>query len=90
MSDLSTGEVTEPPTNGKDILNDSDGKIRMQYVISDTNTDVGDGTKGTMDVTLTAIDTPGFLDPGFLADSGGMVGAQATIGIPKYRMIVKC
>ena len=60
MIDLSTEEVPAPTETGKgvildsDIILDSDGKIRMQYVVSDTDPDVGDGTQGTMGVNLTA------------------------------------
>ena len=65
MIDLSTGEVPAPPATGNnilldsDILRDSDGKIRMQYVVSDPDPDVGVGTRGTMGVTLTASDKGG-------------------------------
>ena len=41
--DISTGQVPEPPANGNDILLDSDGKIQIQYVVSDPDLDVGDG-----------------------------------------------
>ena len=86
---LSTGEVTAPPATGKDILPESDGKIRMQYVLSDPDPDVGDGTQGTMDVTLTVSYTVGFVDLGFPDKEQGMVGAQTIVGIPQYNMIVK-
>ena len=42
-----------------------------------------------MSVTLTASDTAGFVALGIPGASGGMVGAQAVIGIPQYNMIVK-
>ena len=71
------------------MLIDSDGKIQMHYVVSDTDPDVGYGTRGTMAVTLTASDTAGFVALGFLDESGGMVGAQAVLGIPQYNMIVQ-
>ena len=60
MIDLSTGEVPATPENGNDIILDSDilldsyGKIRMQYVVSDPDPDVGDVTRETMGVTLNA------------------------------------
>ena len=47
----------------------------MQYVVSDPEPDVGDGTRGTMDVTLAGSDTSGFVDLGLPDESGGMVGA---------------
>ena len=37
---LSTGEVPAPPETGNDILLGSDGKIQMQYVVSDPDPDV--------------------------------------------------
>ena len=55
---LSTGDVPVPPATGNGILLDSDilldigGKIWMQYVVSDTDPDVGYGTQETMGVTL--------------------------------------
>ena len=70
------------------MLIDSDGKIQMHYVVSDTDPDVGYGTRGTMAVTLTASETVGFVAIGFPDESGGMVGSQAVVGIPKYNMIV--
>ena len=39
--DLSIGEVPEPPATWNDILLDSDGKIRMQYVVSGPDPGVG-------------------------------------------------
>ena len=93
--DLCTGEVPAVSANGNDIildsdlLLDSDGKIRMQYVVSDPDTDVGDGTRGTMAVTLTASNTVGFVDLGFPDESGGMVGDQDVVGIPNYNTIFK-
>ena len=60
MIDLSTGEVPSPPATGNDIpldsdiLLDSDGKIRMQYVVSDPDPDVGDETRENVGVTFTA------------------------------------
>ena len=68
--------MPEIPSTGNDILIDSDRKIRMQYVVSNPDPDVGDGTRGTMDVTLTESDTLGFLTPGFPDESGVMFGAQ--------------
>ena len=55
--DLSTGELPVPSETGNDILLDSYGKNRMQYVVSDIDPDVGDGTRGTMYVNLTESDT---------------------------------
>ena len=89
MIDLSTREVPAPLATGNAILLDSDGKIRMQYVVSDPDPDVGDGTQGTMAVILTASETAGFVALGFPDESGGMVGAQAVVGTPQYNMIVK-
>ena len=63
--DLSAGEVPVPTATGDVILLDSDGKIRMQYVVSDHDPDVEDGTRGTMDVTLTISKTAGFFALGF-------------------------
>ena len=66
---LSTREVPAPSENGNnillnsDILLESDGKIRMQYVVSDPEPNVGDGTRGTMDVYLTASDKRGGCGP---------------------------
>ena len=63
--DLSTGAVPAPPETGNailldsDILTYSDNKIRIQYVVSDPDPDVGDGTRGTLAVTLTARDISG-------------------------------
>ena len=42
-----------PSEIGNDILLESDGKIRMQYVVSDPDTGVGGGTHENMGVTLT-------------------------------------
>ena len=62
MINLSTGEVPAPSETGNailldsEILLDSDGKIWMQYDVSDPDPDVGDGTQKTMGVTLTARD----------------------------------
>ena len=74
---------------GNDVLLESDGKICMQYILSDPDTDVGDGTQGTMSVTLTAIETSWFGALGFPNDSGGLVEASAVVDIPQYRIIVK-
>ena len=69
MIDLSTGEVTSPLSTVNDILIDSDilinsnGKIWMQYVVSDPDTDDGDGTQETMSVTLTASGKGGVCGP---------------------------
>ena len=65
MIDLSTGEVTSPPSTVNDILIDSDilinsnGKIWMQYVVSDSDPDVVDGIRKTMGVTLIASENRG-------------------------------
>ena len=59
MIDLSTGEVPAPPATGNDILLDSYDKIRMQYVVFDTEPDVGDGKRGTMSDTLNVSDKSG-------------------------------
>ena len=65
MIGLSTGEVPSPPSTRNDILLDSDGKICMQYDVSDTDPDVGDWKQGAMAVTLTVSNTVGFVDLGF-------------------------
>ena len=44
MIELSIGDVPALPETGNDILLDSDGEIWMQYVVSDTDPDVGGGT----------------------------------------------
>ena len=59
--DLSTGEVPALPETGNDIILDSDGKIRTQYVLSKTDPNFGDGTRGTMAVTLNENDTSQFV-----------------------------
>ena len=41
MIGLSIGEVPVPPATGHDILLNSDGKIQMQYIVSDTDSGVG-------------------------------------------------
>ena len=51
--ELSTGEVWALSATSNYILLDSDEKIQMQYVVSDTDPDVGDGTQVTTAVTLT-------------------------------------
>ena len=89
MIDLSTGEVPAPTATGNTTLIYSDGKIRMQYVVSDPDPDVGDGTRVTLDINLAASNTSGFLDLGFPDESGGMVVAQAVLVIPQYNMLVK-
>ena len=76
------------PATGNDILLDSDGTFWMQYVVSDTEPDVGDGTRGTMVVTLTASNIEEFVAIGFPDESGGMVGALSVVGNPQYNMIV--
>ena len=38
------GEVQVSPENWNDIILESDGNIRMQYVVYDPDPDVGDGT----------------------------------------------
>ena len=50
MIGLSTGEFLAPPTTGNDILLDSDGKIWMQHVVSNSDPDVGDGKLVTVAV----------------------------------------
>ena len=96
MIDLSTGEVLAAPAPGdailldNDILTYSDNKIRIQYVVSDPDLDVGDGIQDNMGVTLTASEKRGGVaDLGFPDNSGGMVGAKAVAVIPHYYMIVK-
>ena len=42
-----------------------------------------------MDVTLTASNTSRFVAIGFPEESVGMVGAQTSICIPQYNMIIK-
>ena len=81
--------MPEPPETGNDILLDSDGKIWMQFVVSDPEPDIGDGKRGAMSVTLSSSYTEGFLVIGFPYESGGMVGAQDVVGIPHFNMIVK-
>ena len=44
MIDLITGELMALPGAGDDILLYSDGKIWMQYVVSDPDPDFGGGT----------------------------------------------
>ena len=61
--ELSTEEVPAPPATGNDILLYIYVKIWMQYVVSDPDPYVGDGTRGTMAFTLTASNTLGFLVP---------------------------
>ena len=67
--DLSTGEVKSTPSTVNaiilysDILLDSDGKIWMQYVVSDPDPDVGYGTSKTMGVTLNASEKGGGCGP---------------------------
>ena len=75
MIDLSTGEVPSAAESGNDILIDSDVKIRMQYVVSDTDPDVGYGTRETMGVTLTASNKGGLVGLGFPDESGVIVRA---------------
>ena len=60
----------------------------LSYVVSDTDPDVGDGTRRTMAVTLTASDKVGFVSLGFPGESGVMVGAQVILGIPQYNMMI--
>ena len=66
---LSTGEVPVPPATGNDILIesdiliDSDGGIQMQYVVSDPDHDVGDGTREIMGVALTTSNKGGGCGP---------------------------
>ena len=78
----STGDVLSLPETGNDILLYSDGKIRMQYVVSYPDPNGGDGTRGTMAVTLTLSDTAGFVPLGLTYDSGGLIGYQAVVCIP--------
>ena len=76
MIDLSTREVksTTESMNAiilySDILLDSDGKIWMQYVVSDPDPDVGYGTSKTMGVTLTASEKGGGCGPRIPSYSG--------------------
>ena len=71
MIGLSTVEMPVPPAIWNDILLYSDGKIRMQYVVSDPDPDGGDVTQGTMAVTLTASKISVFVELGFPDESGG-------------------
>ena len=87
--DLRSEKVLVLPETSNDILIYIYGKIRMQYVVSDPDPDVGNGKQVTIAVTLTVSDTSGVVALGFPDESGGMVGAQATIGISQYNMIVK-
>ena len=83
------------PATGNDILLDSDiildsnGKIRMHYVVSYPEPDVGNGTQETMGVTLTSRVKRGVVDPGLPDESGGMVGSQDIVVIPQYYKLVK-
>ena len=79
--DISTRTVPAPSANGNDIILDSDGKNWMHYVVYDPDLDVKDFTRGTMAVILTARDTARFMALGFPDESGGMIGAQAVVGI---------
>ena len=89
MIEISPGEVPEPQETGDNILLDSDGKIWIQCVVSDIDTDVGGGTRVTMSVTLTASNTSGSMSLVFPDESGGMVEAQAAVCISQYNMIFK-
>ena len=89
MIELITGEAKVTPETGNDILLDSDRKNWMRYVVSYTEPDVRDGIRGNMDVTLTESNTLVFVFLGLPDESGGMVGSQDVVGIPKYNMIVK-
>ena len=53
--------MPHPPATGSDILPESDGNVLMQYVVSDRESDVGDGTQVTTAVTLNARNTAGFV-----------------------------
>ena len=57
MIGLSTGEFSAPLETGNDIILDSDGKIWMQYVVSDPHPDLRDGIRGTTTGNLTASNT---------------------------------
>ena len=81
--DFSTREVTAPLATEDDILLNIDVKIRMQYVVSDTDQDVGDVTLVTMAVTFTASNTVGFVALGLPDESGGMVGDQSIVDNPQ-------
>ena len=81
MFGLSTGEAPEPPETGNDIILGSNGNIWMQYIVYDPDPYVGDGTQGTMSVTLIAIETLGVLNLGLPDELGGMVGAQSVVVI---------
>ena len=70
-----------PSSTRIDILLDRDGKNWMQYVVYDPDPDVGYEIRGTTAVTLTASGALGFVVLGFPDESGGMVGAQAIVGI---------
>ena len=63
MIGLSTGEVSATPATWKYILLDSDFNIWMQYVVSDPDPDVGNGTRETMSITLTASEKRGGCGP---------------------------
>ena len=89
LIELNTGEVLVRTETGNDIIIYSDGKFRMQYVVSNTDSDIRYETQETMDDNLTASNISGFVTLGLPAESGGMVGAQSVVGIPKYNMIVK-
>ena len=78
---LIIGELLVPSLTGKDMLLDSDGKIRMQYVVSDPDPDFWDGRRVTMAVVLIASKTVVFVALCFICESGGMVGYQAAIVI---------
>ena len=67
--ELITVEVLTPPATGNDILLgsdillDKDGNIWMQYVLSDPEPDVWDGTQEIIGVNLTASEKWGGCGP---------------------------
>ena len=81
MIGISTRAFPAPSATENDIILDSDGNNWMQYVVYDPDLDIGDFTRGTMAVILTARDTARFMALGFPDESGGMIGAQAVVGI---------
>ena len=87
LIELNTGEVLVRTETGNDIIIYSDGKFRMQYVVSNTDSDIRYETQETMDDNLTASNISGFVALGLPAESGGMVGAQSVVGIPQYNII---
>ena len=89
MIELSIREFTDYPSTGHGILLDSNGKIRMHYVVSDPDPDIEEGTRGIIAVTLTAGNKSWFVALVSPDDSGSMVGYQSYKSITQYNMIVK-